>query len=111
MSVRTKLIAFGVLLAALPLVTGLILLVTSRQIQVAQLKAKFAEEFEKEVFDLTLLTNEFTQFRSPRARRQLREHQEQIQQRTRQLESVPRKTTASVWGAGDIAAAAALPAR
>ena len=88
MSVRIKLIAFGVLLATLPMVTGLILLGSSRQVQVARRKADSAEQLEREVFDLTLLTNEFTRFHSPRAKRQLQEHQDQIQQLAVQLEAV-----------------------
>ena len=85
MSVRTKLIAFGLLLAVLPLVTGAIFLVTSQRIRVAQAKANLAEDFEKEVLDLILLTNEFTRFRSQRAKRQLRQQQDRIQQLTTQL--------------------------
>ncbi len=87
MSVRNKLLALSVLLAVLPLVTGIILFATSRRIQQAEKKANLAEEFEKEVFDLTLLTNEFTRFRSPRARRLLSERQARIPQLTARLKS------------------------
>lgn len=64
MSARTKLIAFGFLLAALPTVSGVSLLATSRKIETAQQKTRLTEELEQQVFNLTLLTNEFTRFRA-----------------------------------------------
>jgi signal transduction histidine kinase len=71
MSIRTRFVGLGMLLALLPVVVGILFWITSRRVNQAEKKTQIANNLEREVFELTLLTHEFSRFRSARAQRQL----------------------------------------